>query len=191
MDNKKERIIQSAIEVFREKGLEKTKVSDIVKGAGIAQGTFYLYFSSKLSVMLSIAEVMTEKILVEIEAKVHEESPLSLKLEQVVDIVFAITREYRDIFALTYAGLASVEYRQEWEAIYEPYYDWLSAELENAKAAGVIRQSLNPKRTAEILIGLIEDAAEQTYMYTRQDERTAALKKKEVLDFAGHALGLE
>ncbi|GAA0437628.1 TetR family transcriptional regulator [Lentibacillus halophilus] len=190
MDNKKEKIIQSAIDVFREKGLEKTKVSDIVHGAGIAQGTFYLYFSSKLSVMLSIAEVMTEKILEEIKEHVHEASPLSFKLEQVLDIVFELTREHRDIFALTYAGLASVEYRQEWEAIYESYYDWLSGELEKAKAEGVIRESLNPKRTAEILIGLIEDAAEQTYMYTRQDERTAALKKEDVLDFAKHALGL-
>ncbi len=48
MDNKKEKIIQSAINVFREKGMEKAKVSDIVKGAGIAQGTFYLYFPPNL-----------------------------------------------------------------------------------------------------------------------------------------------
>lgn len=190
MENKKEAIIQSAIEVFREKGVDKATVSDIVKGAGIAQGTFYLYFSSKLSVMLSIAEVMTEKILQEIRKNVYEELPFSRKLEVVVDIVFDMTREYREVFALVYAGLASTEYMQEWEKIYESYYAWFTNQLEKAKAEGAIRDSLHPKRTAEILIGLIEDAAEQTYMYSHQDEKTAELKKKEVLKFAGHALGI-
>ncbi len=49
------------LKCFRKKGVEKTKISDIVKLAGIAQGTFYLYFPSKLSVMPAIAEVMVEK----------------------------------------------------------------------------------------------------------------------------------
>ncbi|RYG72533.1 TetR/AcrR family transcriptional regulator [Lentibacillus lipolyticus] len=190
MDNKKEAIIESAIHAFREKGMEKATVSDIVKGAGIAQGTFYLYFSSKLSVMLSIAEEMTERILREIQRNVHEELPFYRKLEIVVDIVFTMTKEYRDVFALVYAGLASTDYMQEWETIYESYYAWFSNQLEQAKADGVIRASLHPQRTAEILIGLIEDAAEQTYMYSQQDDSKAELKKKEVLDFAGHALGL-
>ncbi|WP_010531439.1 TetR family transcriptional regulator [Lentibacillus jeotgali] len=190
MDNKKEAIIQSAINVFREKGIDKATVSDIVKGAGIAQGTFYLYFSSKLSVMLSIAEVMTEKILKEIQENVYDDQPFERKLELVIDIVFNLTKEYRDVFALTYAGLASTEYMQEWEIIYESYYAWFSGQLESAQADGVIRNSLNPKRTAEILIGLIEDAAEQTYMYSHQNDRKAELKKKEVLNFAGHALGI-
>lgn len=61
--DKKERIIQSAIDVFSEKGIEKATISEIVKKAGIAQGTFYLYFSSKLAVMPAIAEVMVNKIL--------------------------------------------------------------------------------------------------------------------------------
>ena len=30
--------------VLREKGYDSTTVSDIVKEAGVAQGTFYLYF---------------------------------------------------------------------------------------------------------------------------------------------------
>ncbi|MGP4106380.1 TetR family transcriptional regulator [Virgibacillus sp. L01] len=190
MDNKKESIIQSAIEVFREKGVENTKVSDIVKGAGIAQGTFYLYFSSKLSVMLSIAEVLTEKILTKINDNVQDDSPFTEKLEVAIDIVFDVTNEYRDLFALTYAGLASTEYLQEWETIYEPYYEWLSKQLQKAQADGVVRESLHPQRTAEILIGLIEAAAEQSYMYGNEDEKVADLKKKEVLEFAGHALGL-
>jgi AcrR family transcriptional regulator len=43
----KEKIINAAIKIFANKGFWQTKISDIVKEAGVAQGTFYIYFKSK------------------------------------------------------------------------------------------------------------------------------------------------
>ena len=43
----KDQLIQAAVRVFSQKGFQKTRVSDIVGEAGVAQGTFYLYFQSK------------------------------------------------------------------------------------------------------------------------------------------------
>ncbi|WP_134685827.1 TetR/AcrR family transcriptional regulator [Brevibacillus migulae] len=40
-------ILDAAIELFNTKGYEHTSVSDIVKKVGVAQGTFYYYFRSK------------------------------------------------------------------------------------------------------------------------------------------------
>ncbi|WP_337969515.1 TetR family transcriptional regulator [Virgibacillus salexigens] len=188
MDNKKEKIVQSAIHVFSEKGIEKTKVSDIVKGAGIAQGTFYLYFPSKLAVMPSIAEVMVERIVEEMHKQVNNECSFLDQLAQVVDVVFAITKEYREVFALIFAGLASSEYLSQWEKIYEPYYAWVREFLEQPKAIAVLRPSLDLEATAKLLIGLIESAAEQSYLYDHQDEQAAKSKQDEVLTFATHAL---
>ncbi|GAA0433376.1 MULTISPECIES: TetR family transcriptional regulator [Virgibacillus] len=188
MDNKKEKITKSAIHVFREKGIEKTKVSDIVKGAGIAQGTFYLYFPSKLAVMPSIAEVMVERIVEEMERKVNRETAFTDQLGQVVSIIFDLTKEYREIFALIFAGLASSDYLSEWEKIYEPYYAWMQEFLEQPKAASKLRDSIDINGTAKLLIGLIESAAEQSYLYDQQDEESAKQKQREVLEFALHAL---
>lgn len=44
---KEGRIIRAAAKIFAKKGFHRTKVSDIVNGAGIARGTFYLYYKSK------------------------------------------------------------------------------------------------------------------------------------------------
>lgn len=191
MEGKKGRIIHAAIDIFSEKGIDQTKVSDIVKKAGIAQGTFYLYFPSKLAVMPSIAEVMVEKILAEVKQSIEQQASFSEQLKQVIHVVFRITQDYREIFALIYAGLASTEYLQEWEAIYEPYYDWMSRFLEKAQEEGVIRKNMHPEQTAILLIGLIESAAEQTYLYSHGNSDTAICKKEEVLEFAEHALGLK
>ncbi|MGE7920543.1 TetR family transcriptional regulator [Viridibacillus sp. NPDC093762] len=188
--SKQEKIILAAIDVFREKGVEKTKVSDIVKSAGIAQGTFYLYFPSKLSVMPAIATVMVEKIMSEVNLRFQENAPIEGQLEQIVDAVFYLTKEYRDVFALVYAGITQTEHLKEWETIYAPFYEWMNNFLKQAQNAGDMRDSLNTERSSKLIIGLIESAAEQIYLYDDFDEENATLQKQELLDFLHHALGL-
>lgn len=188
LDDKKRKITLSAIQVFQEKGIEKATVSDIVKGAGIAQGTFYLYFPSKLSVMPAIAEVMIEKTLKSYKQHMDVTAPFKTKLKQMIDIVFNYTKLYRDTYALIYVGMGSNRQLNEWEAIYEPYYHYIQMMLEKAIQNNEIRPELHPKRTAILLIGLFESAAEQSYLYDEQSDNIIEDKKQEVLDFALHAL---
>ncbi|MDQ0270546.1 AcrR family transcriptional regulator [Cytobacillus purgationiresistens] len=189
--DKKEKIVHASIEVFREKGIEKTKISDIVKLAGIAQGTFYLYFPSKLSVMPAIAEVMVEKMITFVQEEVDDAASFKTKLTQVVDAIFAYTNEYREVLALIYAGLASSDHIRQWESVYEPFYSWISDFLQEAKEATMIRSSLNVERSSKLFIGLVESAAEQVYLYDHTNEEDAKMQKAEVLDFLYHALGLQ
>ncbi|MHB1491760.1 MAG: TetR/AcrR family transcriptional regulator [Cellulomonas sp.] len=49
-------IVSAATAAFAERGIANTAVSDIVKAAGVAQGTFYLYFKSKDDVVVAAAE---------------------------------------------------------------------------------------------------------------------------------------
>ena len=189
--NKKERIIEAAIEVFRQQGIEKTKISDIVKVAGIAQGTFYLYFPSKLSLMPAIAEVMVAKTLEIVKDRVSENEPFPKRLDQLVDAIFEVNEEYHEIQALIYAGLASTEHLKNWETVYAPFYEWISDGLKQAIEDNVIRDSVNPERTARLVIGLVESAAEQIYLYDTDKEDEAIVQKKEVKAFLRHALSIK
>lgn len=44
---KENALFQNAFELFTDKGFAKTTISDIVNQAGLAKGTFYLYFKDK------------------------------------------------------------------------------------------------------------------------------------------------
>ena len=44
---KKNALLQTAFDLFLDKGFAKTTISDIVSDAGLAKGTFYLYFKDK------------------------------------------------------------------------------------------------------------------------------------------------
>ena len=49
-DNKKQKestLLETAFHLFTGKGFAKTTISDIVQQAGLAKGTFYLYFKDK------------------------------------------------------------------------------------------------------------------------------------------------
>ena len=45
---KQDALLNTAYHLFTEKGFQKTSISDIVNEAGVAKGTFYLYFKDKL-----------------------------------------------------------------------------------------------------------------------------------------------
>jgi AcrR family transcriptional regulator len=54
MNDKKERILKSGVKLFRSKGFKKTKVSEITEMAGIATGSFYNYYDSKVMLFMEI-----------------------------------------------------------------------------------------------------------------------------------------
>lgn len=47
---KQDALLNTAYQLFTEKGFQKTSISDIVNEAGVAKGTFYLYFKDKLDI---------------------------------------------------------------------------------------------------------------------------------------------
>ena len=63
-------LASAAAAVFAERGVANTAVSDIVKAAGVAQGTFYLYFDSKGDVVLAVVEQIGAEMLVAMEGAV-------------------------------------------------------------------------------------------------------------------------
>ena len=94
-EERKKEIIQKARELFEENGINKTKVSDIVKSLGVAQGLFYYYFPSKKAIIIAVGE----QIIRETEAaadRVVNSSKLNFyqKLIQYIDLYFDIAGRF-------------------------------------------------------------------------------------------------
>jgi TetR/AcrR family fatty acid metabolism transcriptional regulator len=60
--DKRERILRAAIKVFARKGFYSTRVSEIAKAAGVADGTIYLYFKNKDDLLVSLFEARMEVV---------------------------------------------------------------------------------------------------------------------------------
>ncbi len=71
-------IVAAARKLIMERGVAATPVSDIVKEAGVAQGTFYWYFASKADVLQAVAETLIDEV-----TQVVEQIALSPRLSAI------------------------------------------------------------------------------------------------------------
>lgn len=97
-EERKNDILTAAMELFKEKGYEKTTVSDIVKAAGIAQGTFYIYYKNKEDVFISVIENTREKIIEQL-IDVQKRNDLNAvdKMNLIIRLEFDINRTQDDL----------------------------------------------------------------------------------------------
>lgn len=58
----KEKITQAAILLFQERGYEKTTSNDIAAAAGVSVGSFYVYFTDKRQLMLTIFDRLADEL---------------------------------------------------------------------------------------------------------------------------------
>lgn len=60
-EEKKEKIIEAAIEEFIERGYERASINSIIKMADISRGSFYTYFEDKDDILSYIINSFTAK----------------------------------------------------------------------------------------------------------------------------------
>lgn len=71
---KESNLYESAYELFETKGINDTSIDDIVKKAGVAKGTFYLYFTSKYDII--------DKIIIKKSSAVIKQAVQSIEARQ-------------------------------------------------------------------------------------------------------------
>ena len=63
VEDKKKKILESALKLFNEKGIDNTSTSLISKEAGVATGTLYLYFETKVDLIIELGTSIQEESL--------------------------------------------------------------------------------------------------------------------------------
>ena len=75
----KEKMMKIGLELIKQYGVKKMSVAEITKSVGIAQGTFYNFFSSKEMLIYDLAVLYQEKIDKKVENIIKEKGYLSRK----------------------------------------------------------------------------------------------------------------
>ena len=90
---KQNAIFQTSFDLFREKGFAKTTISDIVKNAGLAKGTFYLYFKDKYDLRDKLISHKTSQLFLRAHQALMQnpvegfENQLLFVLDYIIDIL--------------------------------------------------------------------------------------------------------
>jgi len=65
---RRQELVAAAVVVFSAKGVTAASVDDIVRAAGVAKGTFYLYFATKDDAVNAVASTMVEGVAERVQA---------------------------------------------------------------------------------------------------------------------------
>jgi AcrR family transcriptional regulator len=160
-DARRQSLVDAASELFAQKGYHATTVDDITRGAGVAKGTFYLYFSEKREVYYEVVRAFMN-LIKDIGGKVGE-NPASPN--EFYERAEAAANELMGVF-LDNHELARLAYREsmgldkELESMVSRFYrEVAEVEAKNIRTAqdlGMIRRDIDPLLVAYSHIGIVE-----------------------------------
>src|SRR3954465_5794485 len=123
--DRRTQLLNAARAVFAKKGYEEATVSEIVGRAGVAQGTFYLYFPGKESLAGAFAELISERFAEVATERTARSRTFDTALARVFEAAYLVADEHRDVFMIANRGLELVEDLDEWMNRTAPARDWL------------------------------------------------------------------
>lgn len=161
--DKKPQIINAAIKVFAEKGFYNSKVADVARAAGIADGTIYLYFKNKDDLLISLFESKVEELLDTFKNALLAFKTAKDKLNEFIRLYFQLMEEQQDL-----AEVLQVELRQSSKFIkdYHPqkFFDFLNIIgdiIKEGQLNGEFDSSMSVNTAKLAIFGSIDELARQ------------------------------
>jgi TetR/AcrR family transcriptional regulator, fatty acid metabolism regulator protein len=159
--DKRERILDAAVRVLARKGFHATRVSEVAKAAGVADGTIYLYFDSKDALLLSLFEDRVERLLRFLETELPRAKTASERLQRIIEIQLGLLEGERDLAeVLTVILRQSSKLMKEHAAPkFNAYLDVIARVVGEGQASGELRGDVSPHLVARALFGALDGIA--------------------------------
>lgn len=157
--DKREAILRAAVKVFARKGFFNSKVADIAKEAGIADGTVYLYFKSKDEILHSVFDRAMEEFISEGKREIAEITEPEVKLQKIARLHLERLSADRDLAIVFQVELrGSTKFMEEFSGGgFAEYLDIIRQTITEGQKQGIFRQDLKPIVCAKILYGALDE----------------------------------
>ena len=159
--DKREAILRAAIRIFAHNGYFNSKVADIAREAGIADGTVYLYFKSKEEILHSIFDRSVDEALTAARQQIKLIADPREKLRRIALLHLERLGADRDLAVVFQVELrGSTKFMEEFSAAgFAEYLTLIRSTFEEGQRAGVFRSDLNANVVAKILFGALDEMA--------------------------------
>ncbi|MGA9996864.1 MAG: TetR/AcrR family transcriptional regulator [Pyrinomonadaceae bacterium] len=182
VNDKREAILRAATRIFARNGYFNSKVADIAREAGVADGTVYLYFKNKEDILHSIFDRTVDEAVAEARAQVEETADPREKLRTVARLHLERLGADRDLAVVFQIELrGSTKFMEEFSAAgFAEYLHLIRDTFEEGQRAGVFRKELNAKVVSKILFGALDEMA-TNWILSKRRYKLAAMADQ-VLD---------
>jgi AcrR family transcriptional regulator len=185
--DKRARILEAARRILAAKRYEDVPVSEIVEAAGVAKGTFYLYFPSKADLIAAVAEAMQDEVRTAIFTVMRDDQPIIEVIEAVIWAVYRTLQQHRDLIHVIEMDLL-LGGKERHLAEHDQQVLGTTQMLERALERGEIDPDLDTRITAELISGVMMPLARA--MMFGQSETPPERYIAETVAFLRRALGV-
>lgn len=146
-----ERIISAASKVFYEKGFYGGSISDITREAGVGNGTFYIYFDSKISVYRYLLVDYGQRIRAKCNQAISNCKNRREAEREGIRCFFEFVLQDQGIFNIIWESLYID--KSLFDDFYTTFSKFYAARLKKAQDAGEVRE-MDAKVLSYVLIGI-------------------------------------
>jgi TetR/AcrR family transcriptional regulator, fatty acid metabolism regulator protein len=174
-DDKRSRILHAAVKVFARRGYFASRVADVARRAGVADGTIYLYFRNKEDILVSLFdEVMSEHL----EGKRREVEPGSdapARLRAVAERHLGLLGRNRDLAVVFQVELRqSTKFMERFTASWlQDYFALIAEIIEQGQREGTLRADLPVKVATKAFFGVLDEMVTSWILSRKQYDLVA------------------
>ncbi|MEI8255426.1 MAG: TetR/AcrR family transcriptional regulator [Deltaproteobacteria bacterium] len=159
--DKRERILRAAVKVFAKKGFFASRVSEIAKAAGVADGTIYLYFKSKDDLLTSLFEDRMSRLLDVMRKEIAANESASDRVRRLIELQLGLLEGERDL-----AEVITVNLRQSTKLLkqyaarrFTEYLELMASVVADGQRSGEMRADVSPRIVARAIFGALDGIA--------------------------------
>jgi len=188
IEDKRTQILHSAIEIFAKKGLERGKIADIAKQAGIGKGTIYEYFKSKDEIFSAIENLFVNDTIAQVNRLVNSNKSPTEKIEEIINYSINMHEVMGDAILIV-SEMWAQHSRGQWHGhknsifadMYSSYHKVIKEILTSGIKIGEFRE-MNKDGVATMLLALIDGMIWQDVIF-KNDEKFDQRKKEAIKSF--------
>lgn len=178
-EERRRQLLDAAIVCFGQKGYHQAQISDIIEEAGVARGTFYLYFKSKREIFDSIMDELFVQVRDQVQDLPKEaiaEIPTQLvgNVERVTNLLLDKPLLAKLLFNES-VGL-DAESDERLRRFYGQLLDLIRRGLRQGQDMGFVRDG-NIHVLAISLLGCVKEVFYQALLGTEQIDRKAMVQE--------------
>jgi len=179
--DKRNRILQAAIEVFSRKGFFNSKVSEIARASGVADGTIYLYFKNKDDLLISLFEEKMVEIVVDVRKRIQAGETALDKLRIFIENHMSLLECEAGLIEVLQVELRqSSKFLKDYTPVkFFEYLDVLSDIFEDGKREGIFRTDLNVGVARRVVFGAMDELS-RTYILSKRQKFHPSVTSAEV-----------
>lgn len=174
-------ILDAAKVVFAKRGYARATVDDIVAEAGVARGTFYLYFDDKRGAFAELVDRFAAQV-TGVIVRIVTDDPARPVADQVLENTRAILRlclQERSMTKILFTDAVGVdpEFQHQLATFYDAVVQLLTESLRDGQALGIVADG-EPRVLAYLTLGALKELLYQAVTLGLAEESAEALSQQ-------------